>query len=1000
MAVKKIAITTRWNYHNYGSALQVVASYEILKSLGYDPDIVNYIPSGKKYSTTSEADRAHEESYAKYPRVIDKDRDKKFEDYLDSHLTFTQKVQNEDEFDKLNDKYSAFIAGSDQIWAPRVFDERYFLNYVRDRRKKIAYAPSIGLPSIENEYVKSKMRDLILQFAHISVRERQGAELIRSSFNIDDVEVMPDPTLLLTYEEWRKIIPKHNKIEGDKYILCYFLGENEKVWEHVAEVSDQTGLAVKILPILEKDAKYGKLVEGVGPEEFFNLLDDADIVLTDSFHGAIFSVITRTPFYVFERFDNKSNGSQNSRVYNLLEMLGMENRLIKYGDSVKQKYNFKINFNNAYKVIKKQKNRAIAWLSRALYNAHEAETVKMDALITYYSHSIEKSLSNPNFERGHAFSVAKELVNLLQQYSNLKFDKNSPAYRSAVDNLNELYLRHKDSKYKNDVKGMVASFLEGSTDDAIKIGGSLTMRISEKQNNSTKNFKELSSGRHSVRDYLDKQVNEEDIREVIEIAQKSPSACNRQQARVYYMTDKKVISEILGIQGTLKDYPTPPLLFLITATDDAYILDTENNNGYIDGSLFAMSLLYALEYKGIGACPLHTMFTDEVRTRVMSMLNIPENEKLIFFISAGYFSEQILACRSFRYPIEYVSRKITRLSPSDSSRKTIKNILTPEQIEIENLHAENVRLTTELNSFLSTKRSARLLAGNIKRHYARGSIGKLKRAVRVRTRIREVLPVLKNVWNRTYWLLKNIKIRRNVNKIAQEHLTRGNKIPKVIHYIWVGGAKKPESVEKYIATWREHCPDYEIIEWNEQNYNIQLNRYAREAYSAKKWAFVTDYMRLDILDQFGGIYMDSDVEVLKNLDDFLKDSAFSSFEAGDPSQIFMPTGMMASEKGGVWVRYLKSYYSPHKSFFRTNGEIDDTPNTVTITRMTVDKYGVKLNNKLQKFDDFTIYPSEYFCPKSWSTREINITKNTHTIHHFAASWLPPEIRKLQHEGEE
>lgn len=350
--------------------------------------------------------------------------------------------------------------------------------------------------------------------------------------------------------------------------------------------------------------------------------------------------------------------------------------------------------------------------------------------------------------------------------------------------------------------------------------------------------------------------------------------------------------------------------------------------------------------------------------------------------------------------IEYVSRKITRLSPSDSSRKTIKNILTPEQIEIENLHAENVRLTTELNSFLSTKRSARLLAGNIKRHYARGSIGKLKRAVRVRTRIREVLPVLKNVWNRTYWLLKNIKIRRNVNKIAQEHLTRGNKIPKVIHYIWVGGAKKPESVEKYIATWREHCPDYEIIEWNEQNYNIQLNRYAREAYSAKKWAFVTDYMRLDILDQFGGIYMDSDVEVLKNLDDFLKDSAFSSFEAGDPSQIFMPTGMMASEKGGVWVRYLKSYYSPHKSFFRTNGEIDDTPNTVTITRMTVDKYGVKLNNKLQKFDDFTIYPSEYFCPKSWSTREINITKNTHTIHHFAASWLPPEIRKLQHEGEE
>lgn len=256
------------------------------------------------------------------------------------------------------------------------------------------------------------------------------------------------------------------------------------------------------------------------------------------------------------------------------------------------------------------------------------------------------------------------------------------------------------------------------------------------------------------------------------------------------------------------------------------------------------------------------------------------------------------------------------------------------------------------------------------------------------------------MFNKMKWFFKDIIVSKKISKVVQAHTHNGDRIPKVIHYIWVGGTKKPETVEKYIESWKKYCPDYAIVEWNEQNYNIQSNRYAREAYDAKKWAFVTDYIRLDILDRFGGIYMDSDVEVLKSLDAFLKDKAFSSFETGDPTQVFLPTGMMASEKHGSWVRYLKSYYSPNRSFFKDSGEIDTTTNTVTITKMTIEKYPIILNNKLQRFEDFTMYPSDYFCPKSWSTREINLTKNTHAIHHFAASWLPPEIRNLQHQSEE
>lgn len=220
------------------------------------------------------------------------------------------------------------------------------------------------------------------------------------------------------------------------------------------------------------------------------------------------------------------------------------------------------------------------------------------------------------------------------------------------------------------------------------------------------------------------------------------------------------------------------------------------------------------------------------------------------------------------------------------------------------------------------------------------------------------------------------------------------RIPKTIHYIWVGGAPKPDSVNKYIETWKKYCPDYEIKEWNENNYDITKNRYCREAYEAKKWAFVTDYMRLDILDKEGGIYMDSDVEILKNLDEFLNEPAFSSFEMGDPTKIFLPTGIIGSEKGGAWVKYLKSYYDDEdRSFYKEDGQPDTTTNTNIITKMTEKKYGIKLNNELQKFEDFTMFPSDYFCPKSWSTGDIKLTKNTHTIHHFAMSWVSDNEKK-------
>jgi len=213
-------------------------------------------------------------------------------------------------------------------------------------------------------------------------------------------------------------------------------------------------------------------------------------------------------------------------------------------------------------------------------------------------------------------------------------------------------------------------------------------------------------------------------------------------------------------------------------------------------------------------------------------------------------------------------------------------------------------------------------------------------------------------------------------------------IPKIIHYCWFGRNPLPKMAVECIESWKKHCPDYEIIEWNEDNFDIKSNRYTKEAYESKKWAFVTDYVRLFVMYHHGGIYMDTDVEVLQNLDCFLGHKAFSGFQNIDE----VPTGIMASEKGNDWVKYLLSYYDDH-SFLKPNGEPDVTNNVVTITRMTTEYTNLRLDNTYQETDKgIVFYPKEYFCPFDYinyqnkKLRSESITKNTYALHHFMGSW--------------
>jgi len=219
-------------------------------------------------------------------------------------------------------------------------------------------------------------------------------------------------------------------------------------------------------------------------------------------------------------------------------------------------------------------------------------------------------------------------------------------------------------------------------------------------------------------------------------------------------------------------------------------------------------------------------------------------------------------------------------------------------------------------------------------------------------------------------------------------------IPKIIHYCWFGRGQKPEQAVKCIESWKKYLPEYELKEWNEDNFDITQNQYVREAYENRKFAFVTDYVRLYALYHDGGVYMDTDVEVIGSFDKFLHHHAFSGFETDGN----VPTGMMAAEKKSVWAKELLDQYNERK-FVQKDGSFDMTTNTVVITNYMIEK-GLVKNNIYQDFPELcTMYPAEYFCPKDHRTGKIICTKNTVCIHHFAGSWVRHSfLQSLRHKS--
>lgn len=213
-------------------------------------------------------------------------------------------------------------------------------------------------------------------------------------------------------------------------------------------------------------------------------------------------------------------------------------------------------------------------------------------------------------------------------------------------------------------------------------------------------------------------------------------------------------------------------------------------------------------------------------------------------------------------------------------------------------------------------------------------------------------------------------------------------VPKTIHFCWFGKNPIPDEYKKYMETWKTFCPDYEIMEWTEDNFDVTENVYCKEAYEAKKWAFVSDYARLKIIYEHGGVYLDSDVELIMNLDPLLKDGkGFIGFQ--DEYQVNTGIGFAASPKDPIIKSLLDVYENRH--FKMEDGSFDPTPcpasNTVPLIEQGL-VIGEESQKRIQQIGDMIIYPSNYFCPISWDNKNhIKITNNTYSIHHFSSSWM-------------
>ena len=358
--MKKIGLVTWYDRGpNYGTTLQAFALVEYIKKMGYDCEIINYQSKTPKQKMK----RFLLDRYLFFKKNTTYKKHKCMYKWIKNNLTISTKKYNKNNLAVLNNNYDAFVCGSDQIWstAENEIDPFYYLYFTSDN-KKISYAPSIG-KNIVGEKVRNDFINLVSKFKYLSVREKNGANIIYELTG-KNPKIMIDPTLLLLPEEWKQKLGLNETKIKEKYIFCYFLRENKEYYDSVIEFANNVGYKIINPAEIYKTCEKGKVMDS---KLFLDYLLNSNFVVTDSFHGMVFSILCHKKFCVFKRYNDNEKMSQNSRIYNLLEQLNLMDNL--YNDNLTEIYDLDNDYRKVDDKISKLREASNLYLSTALLEA-------------------------------------------------------------------------------------------------------------------------------------------------------------------------------------------------------------------------------------------------------------------------------------------------------------------------------------------------------------------------------------------------------------------------------------------------------------------------------------------------------------------------------------------------------------------------------------------------------------------------------------------------------
>lgn len=386
--MKKVALITCYFQPNYGSMLQAYATQLKLDELNIDNETINiegFRKEIKKKKLRYFARNVLSKDVVqdklgyiklKIAKAINKElrenlktRNIQFQEFSRKMFRISKVYNGIDELHDEAHRYQAFVVGSDQLWLPTNIEADYYtLSFVPEDIKKISYATSFGVSLLPVRQSK-EAKKFLPRFDYLSVREQSGKELVYKLIG-QLPDVVCDPTLLLTKDEWLKAIPSKQVIDGN-YIFCYFLGENPYPREVAKRIKKMTNCKIIALQhidsYIKSDAGFAdEFPYNIGPSEFVNLIRNAKYVCTDSFHGTVFSIINEKSFFTFRRFYKKSKMSTNSRIDSLIDIVGLNDRLIENEQWTESLLDNSIDYVNISNKLDSFRSKSIEFLKKSI----------------------------------------------------------------------------------------------------------------------------------------------------------------------------------------------------------------------------------------------------------------------------------------------------------------------------------------------------------------------------------------------------------------------------------------------------------------------------------------------------------------------------------------------------------------------------------------------------------------------------------------------------------